>query len=82
MYKNSTFCPLNCQANSVEDIQEHILLCSKLSEGSSLEISDTMSDEVSTQVEVAKLFRKLMRNKEEKMETEDSIKGLPGTQVP
>ena len=54
------------------------MLCSKLGEGSRLKWSDAFSADVILQVEVAKVFGKLMKKRERILETEDSSNGLPG----
>ena len=81
MYKNNLSCPLNCETTQKEDSQEHILLCSKLSKGSSLQWSAALSAETDVQAEVAKVFRKLMKKREHLLETDHQTNGLPGASI-
>ena len=81
MYRNSLYCPLNCNENPIEDSQEHILKCLKLSEGSNLPESDIFSEEIASQGEIAQVFLKLMKKRETLLEPPDSDTSLPGASI-
>ena len=81
MYKNSFFCPLNCNTVQEQDSQEHILACSKLSEGFNLKVSEFFSKEITAQAKLAKVFGKLMKKQELLLEPPDSNTSLPGTSI-
>ena len=81
MFKSSMNCPLQCETdgNMKTDSQEHILQCSKLSDGKNISYEGIYSDSVETQAPVAKILLKLFRKRQILLEDqEDSRTGLPG----
>jgi hypothetical protein len=81
MYKNSLFCPLNCEngANIKEDTQSHILICKSLSAGVQIPLHDIYSDNIVNQTQITKVITKLMRKRVKLLEdSENSNKSLPG----
>ena len=81
MYKNSLVCPLKCNTVQEQDSQEHILACSKLSEGFNLKVSDIFSKEITAQAKLAKVFAKLMKKVKTTLKPPDSNTSLPGASI-
>ena len=76
MFKNSLFCPLNCESEVAKklDTQSHILVCKSLSDGVELDLSDIYSENKEIQEHVTKVITKLMRKRVKVLEDQS----LPG----
>ena len=81
MYRYSIYCPLNCSDSPIQDSQDHVLKCLKLSEGPNLPESDIFSEEIASQVKVAQVFIKFMKKRETLFEPPYSDTSLPGASI-
>ena len=83
MFPSSLNCPLKCvkDSDSKLDTQQHILECSKLSD-QKISIDGIFSDNLETQVQVAKNINRLYRKRQQLLEDQEASKtGLPGASI-
>ena len=72
MFKGSLTCPLKCNiTNPQDDTVNHILICQKISAGSTLNL-DKIYDDVDEKHKIARIFVTLMKRRTQLLEEADA----------